>query len=256
MIRKFLKDTLPAPVSDVLRRGDRAVYQIGQSLRRRYQRERNRARSAEDVFTEIYQKNFWGGRNGEFYSGIGSRYEQADLYANAIIAFITKNEISSVVDLGCGDFEIGRRIAGACNRYVGVDIVREVVENNNRLFASDRIWFVKADISNDDLPDGDLCLARQVFQHLSNQQIARALTKLRKYRFLIVTEEQPDDPKKFNVDKIHGADTRVGSGVYLEQPPFNVANLTKLLETRQTMPNEKGEIITWGGILRTFQVTV
>src|SRR5438309_2049297 len=65
MIRQFFKDILPTRVSDVLRRGDLAVYRMGQSLRRRYHRERNRARSAEDVFTEVYKKNFWGGTNGE-----------------------------------------------------------------------------------------------------------------------------------------------------------------------------------------------
>ena len=36
----------------------------------------NRNRSAEEVFTEIYEKNKWGGSQGEFYSGSGSADEQ------------------------------------------------------------------------------------------------------------------------------------------------------------------------------------
>ena len=83
------------------------------------------------------------------------------------------------------------------------------------------------------LPDAELCLVRQVFQHLSNDQIRSIIDKLRKYKYVIVTEHYPapDRLRVPNLDKPHGADIRLydSSAVYLDQPPFN-ASVDLLLE--------------------------
>jgi hypothetical protein len=87
-----------------------------------------------------------------------------------------------------------------------------------------------------------------VFQHLSNAEINRALEKIEKYRFALVTEHQPAPTHlvRPNIDKPHGGDTRVheGSGVYLDQPPFS-RDVAKLLESRAESPLiADGETIT------------
>jgi site-specific recombinase XerC len=78
----------------------------------------------------------------------------------------------------------------------------------------------------DDLPDGDVCFVRQVFQHLSNGQIAQVLPKLRKYRRIYITEHLPSALSKWrpNLDKLQGADIRMnsGSGIDITAEPFNV----------------------------------
>tara|TARA_X000000368_G_C22804784_1_gene611948 strand:+ start:231 stop:455 length:225 start_codon:yes stop_codon:yes gene_type:complete len=43
--------------------------------------------------------------------------------------------IKSVVDLGCGDFNVGKRIAPLFESYTGVDIVEKLEERNNSIFA-------------------------------------------------------------------------------------------------------------------------
>ena len=50
------------------------------------------------------------------------------------------------------------------------------------------------------------------------------MKKLKKYKYIFITEGQPFKTKIYNEDKPHGQDTRIynGSGVYLEKPPFNV----------------------------------
>ena len=168
--------------------------------------------------------------------------------------------VRSVVDLGCGDFEIGRRLAGACDRYIGVDVVPELIDRNSRLYGTSHTSFICADISREPLPDAELCLARQVFQHMSNDEIGTVLREARKYRHLIVTEHHPVTPVAFNKDKIHGFGTRVetGSGVYLDKAPFNVRRIQLLLETVPMVPNEDGEptpLHDWG-LLRTFLVQI
>ena len=193
----------------------------------------NSFKTTETVFTEIYQKGMWGKRDA-LYSGTGSRGSAADQYVSAIQQFIDANRISSVVDLGCGDFQIGMRIAESCERYTGVDVVKFVVDENTRRHGSDTVSFRHVNIVEDELPDADLCLIRQVLQHLSNAQIKRILAKLAKYRAVIITEHYPSDAefKAPNLDKVHGPGTRVtfGSAVCLDQPPFEVRSLNLLLD--------------------------
>src|SRR5262249_6315737 len=82
-------------------------------------------------------------------------------------------------------------------------------------------------------PDADLCLIRQVMQHLSNREISRLLKKTRKYAYVIVAEHQSEIDVTPNIDIQHGHATRVdlhGSGVYLDKPPFSVP-VRQLAET-------------------------
>jgi len=191
----------------------------------KYNRRRNRSRTAAEVFSSIYADNTWGGGRGEFCSGSGSTAEQAALYAEAMLAFMQREGVSSVVDLGCGDFEVGSRLVGQGASYAGVDVVPSLIARNTERFATDGVSFVCADITTDDLPEGELCLVRQVLQHLSNEEIGRILTRLEKYHYVIISEHYPPEGLRVvpNVDKVHGPDTRIvdGSAVYLTEAPFS-----------------------------------
>lgn len=194
----------------------------------------NRERTAESVFSEIYANNLWGGREGEFNSGAGSAGEAARLYLDGINAFIRSRDVSSVVDIGCGDYSVGQRIS--CDRYTGIDVVPAVISHHAAAFGNGHRSFVCMDAAGpESLPSGDLCLVRQVLQHLSNAQILAILEKLKQYRYAIVTEHQPAvrDFVSFNRDKVHGRHTRLygGSGVYLDHPPFD-ATVDLLFEHR------------------------
>lgn len=190
---------------------------------------RNKRRSAEQVFSAIYKKNSWGGRRGEFYSGSGSGERQVvDAYVTAVSALATEERLENAVavDLGCGDFQVGRRLRPVFGSYVGVDVVAPLIERNSSEFGDDRTSFRHLDMTKDELPPGDVCLIRQVLQHLSNEQIGSVLSKLDQYRLVIVTEHQPLDQAltEPNIDKVHGGYIRLnrGSGVYLDRPPFSL----------------------------------
>ena len=195
----------------------------------------NEDRTAGEVFSEIYANNLWGGLSGKFCSGSGSAGPVADAYCEAVIHFIRAHEIKSIVDVGCGDFRIGSRIAPAVESYTGLDVVPDLVSYNNKNYTdkSRCVKFVCLDAATDPLPEADLCLVRQVFQHLSNQQILSALQNMRKFKFVMVTEHFPGLTIDFviNKDKQHGADTRVynHSAVVLDAPPFSVSPLELVL---------------------------
>ena len=187
-----------------------------------------------DAFTEIYRRKLWGQLEGEgFFSGGGSLERFAGPYAERVKAFIAERGITTVIDLGCGDFRVGQRICeGSAVRYIGVDVVPDLIARNKSKFAFNGVDFKCLNIIEDQLPVGELCLIRQVLQHLSNGEIARVLANCSKFPFLLVTEDVYSGPDmRPNLDVLHGPDNRLfrNSGVYLDLPPFNL-NTEYILE--------------------------
>ena len=196
---------------------------------------RNRNLTAREVFTRVYADKIWGQGDENFYSGPGSDPEAAKPYADFVTGFMAENNIRCVVDLGCGDFRVGRMIAASGIDYVGTDVVQPLIDENNKRFRSDHVRFDCLDIASDDLPDGELCLIREVFQHISNAQISRVLAKLKKYDHVLFTDVQPENIKDFriNKDKVQGDTSRLvhRACLRLDAPPFNVKGIKMVFET-------------------------
>lgn len=179
-------------------------------------------------FADIYYGRSWGpgfGDHARFFSGGGSHTPSlTEPYIELVIKLLSQQPRTHVVDIGCGDFAIGRRIAPACQRYVGVDIVPALIADLKSRFANDNISFVTLDAVSESLPEGNICLIRQVLQHLSNQDILKVLEKLNQFDLLVITEHLPNNPESadFNRDIESGAGIRLGlnSGVYVDKPPF------------------------------------
>lgn len=191
-------------------------------------RQRYAALSVKDAFTNIYSSKLWGDSEAEeFFSGTGSTERFAAPYVDWLTRFIGEHGIKTVVDLGCGDFQVGRKIcsANAATTYVGIDVVPGLVEYNQSRFGGEHVEFRCANIVEDNLPEGDLCLIRQVLQHLSNAQVSRVLAKSAKYNYLLVTESvSMGRVVRPNLDIPHGPDVRASdnSGLFLDLPPFNL----------------------------------
>lgn len=200
----------------------------------------------KETFSHIYAKNLWGGR--QWYSGSGSHDETIiHPYIRLLIDLIKNNDISSIVDIGCGDFNIMQQVLADCSEvtsYVGIDVVDGLVARNQRKFGSDSIRFVSLDASDETikLPKAELCIIRQVLQHLDNAAIRRVVAKLQAYRYVLVTEHiYEGEGVIYNLDKPANGDIRLSrlSGVYLDQPPYNIP-MVHLLKCRQN-----------GGVIRT-----
>lgn len=212
------------------------------------------------TFQSIYRDYLWG-RDGKsrFFSGIGSRGEHAKLYIEAMVPLLTQHGMASqeelvIVDLGCGDFAIGRALLKPLDRvrYIGCDIVPELIDYNQACYGTAQhgpgnVEFRTVDIVRDPLPDGDVCLVRQVLQHLSNREISSILPKLSKYKYVYISEGQPlirEGPP--NPDKPVGADVRFdwrigrGRGLELNLPPWNL-RLQEIVRT--TSPEDTNGLI-------------
>lgn len=211
--------------------------------------------SLEAVFTKIYQDKMWYfGMHPEkvgYYSGTGSYGESADAYTRLVVDFVNENHIRSIVDIGSGDFAIGKSIIDSAHgplQYFGCDIVKEVVEYNEKNYGNDRIRFFHVDACEDPLPSGDLLTIRQVLQHLGNRQIMQILDKSKSYKYVLITEHQLADGQQrvFNADKPPGPDIRLvkGSGVYLDKPPFNL-KVREVLRCREDVRGKEAYIISY-----------
>lgn len=246
-----MKDLIKAILPNAALNTYRSVRRSIKSVRRRIMHVRNRNLSVKEVFTRIYDTNEWGGRKGQYCSGSGSSDHHARLYATMVKAFVAERKIRTMVDLGCGDFVVARELLAPGVKYIGVDIVDRLVEHNNRNFGSGEISFRCLDIIADDLPEADLCLVRQVLQHLSNAQIDVVLQKIGKYRYALVTEHYPSPSVAGipNEDKPHGGDTRVvdGSAVFLELPPFKMKVSRLMLEVEA-----RSNLVGPGETIRTY----
>lgn len=181
--------------------------------------------SIAETFQKIYRTKAWGDSREPFCSGSGSRGPASEQYCEFVIKFVHDRGIQSIADLGCGDFSVGRNIVAACGvRYTGVDVVPELIEHHKVTVRDPRVRFQCADITADPLPPAELYLVRQVLQHLSNEEIVKALGNLSNALYVLISEDVPLSPKSFNRNKTHGPDVRSywSSGVYVDQPPFSV----------------------------------
>lgn len=245
-LRRFVKSLLP-----------KVVLQELKQLREAWVRRQEFRRSSADVFTEIYRQQLWGKSDEPFCSGGGSTTPTVvEPYVEAVRRHLEalSPRPGTIVDLGCGDFRLGQRFLDLTDRYVGVDVVPDLIAHHREKFGNERVSFEQLDIANDPLPPGDVCFIRQVLQHLPNAAIGKVLPKLRQYRFVFITEHHPSEAafRGWNFDRPPGMGIRVfeGSGVYLDKPPFNLdpAALKLILE----VPSHEFEPGIDPGVIRTY----
>ena len=130
----------------------------------------------KEVFTKIYDVNMWGGKG----SGIGAIKENAIPFLTYLQHFIDSNHITSIVDIGCGDWELMKHINIPLSaNYLGLDIVDRIIVKNIRDYAKNNIQF--ATVNNiEDLSNykGDLLIIKDVMQHWNNVSIWFAINRI------------------------------------------------------------------------------
>ena len=128
----------------------------------------------------------------DFDSGPGSHnVDVLKPYLNAIISFLNENRNMIIIDLGCGDFNVGSNLVKFSKKYIAIDVVGNLIDRNKNLFKSNRLIFKKIDVVYEDIPRGDCILIKEVFQHITNKEIKMILKKLINFKYLIITESEP-----------------------------------------------------------------
>lgn len=177
---------------------------------------KNRIRKSayrQEVFSSIYSHGGWG---DESKSGHGSTLESTDVLRHELPALWRRYDIHSLLDAACGDFHWMKHIVDELDRYVGVDIVEEVIARNNERYGRESVSFLCADVTTDPLPRADAILCRDCFIHLPTRHIFKALRNFQSSgaRFLLASNGR-------TVEEYH--DIPVGSvrRINLRRPPFS-----------------------------------
>jgi len=203
-------------------------------------------KTPKEIFSAVYARKMWGGGAADYCSGHGSHLnDHVDPYVQSVSAFLDQfPRTVDVVDLGCGDFNVGRQIRSKAARYTACDVVPSLIARNKTVYADLDVDFRVVDITEDELPQGDVVIIRQVLQHLSNAAIMKVVKKLGQFRYLVLTEFVPTGDFLPNVDQLTGSYSRlargVPSGVVLTAPPFNMEARSERLICET--PEQKGSL--------------
>jgi hypothetical protein len=149
-------------------------------------------RTAEEIFTQIYKDHIWS--ISDYKSGNGSAFEyNNNTYIPFMVDFIQKNEITTLVDLGAGEFLTRYILEGLPSdyiiKYMGYDIYGDIVTHNNEHFKP--YQFIHMDIyeQKENLISADMCILKDVLQHWTLSQVYTFLdflVKTRLYKYIII----------------------------------------------------------------------
>jgi len=192
------------------------------------------AMAPSDRFRYYYDKGVW--KNDETHSGPDSRMIRTEHLRNELPSLLLRFNISTLLDLPCGDFNWMQHVDLGSARYTGADVVEKLVESNSRNFSSDKISFSMMDILKDAIPRYDLIICRDCLVHFSFKDIFTALKGIKASgsEFLLTTT--------FTSPDMHNYDIMTGEWrpINLELPPFSFpAPLLIIEETAHTGRNDK-----------------
>jgi SAM-dependent methyltransferase len=187
--------------------------------------------SAADKFGNIYRTASW---NSTSRSGPGSLPELNASYLKMLKEVIQEHKIQSVVDIGCGDwalYESGFNWHDLPTRYLGVDVVPELIEKLNSTHGRGNVEFRCVDVFGSELPAADLYILKDVLQHWPTDRVLRFLPQLAKCRIALITNDiEISSARKRLLQKLpflgrfRNYDTPVGGyrPIRLGDAPFNL----------------------------------
>jgi 2-polyprenyl-3-methyl-5-hydroxy-6-metoxy-1,4-benzoquinol methylase len=134
----------------------------------------------ERIFTEKYIKNSWMG--SESKSGPGSSLHNNQKLLSMMYDFFKNSNIKSILDYGCGDFNWMKHFDfESIEKYLGVDIVEEMIIQNRENYETEKIKFKKLNIIDDYIKEKfDAILCKDVLFHLSYEDALSVIDNIKK----------------------------------------------------------------------------
>lgn len=125
----------------------------------------------------------------ESLSGPGSCLAQTAELRERLPLLFEDLQIRTLLDAPCGDFNWMKEMRLCLDQYVGADILRDIVAENQRRYGGPRRRFVTIDVTSEPLPSADCILCRDCLVHLSFAEARSTLRnfKLSGARYLLTT---------------------------------------------------------------------
>lgn len=191
--------------------------------------------SDRSKFERIYFTRGFGGEESK--SGPGSSIKATERLRPFISRLLQELHVRTMLDIPCGDFNWMKETNLDIELYIGGDIVPEIIKFNNQRYGSNRITFTVYDAVESDLPCVDLILCKDLFIHLPNEKIIKAVRNFKKSgSIFLLTNNYPEI--KINTDLLSGNRFRL---MNLQLTPFSFPPPLKLLREDQ----KSMEIALW-----------
>lgn len=166
-------------------------------------------------FTKIYQLNLFNGIESK--SGEGSSIAQTAVIRKEIPKVLKELNVKVMIDAPCGDLNWMKEVNLEIEKYIGVDIVDNLIQSNIKQYSRKNMQFLCLDIINRKLPEADLILCRDCLVHLSFKQTIKVIRNFKNspIKYLMTTTF---------TDRTHNDDLKgndIWRPINLQQLPFN-----------------------------------
>jgi SAM-dependent methyltransferase len=191
------------------------------TIDKNYLEENITSREAE-IFTKIYDENFWGGGSGK-----GSDPKNAGPYLELLQSYLDDPKINSIIDLGCGDWRLMETLKIPDNKlYIGFDLVKSVIDTNIKNHSKSNIRFTLIrDLSDFRNQTGDLLIVKDVIHHWETKTIQFFIqTILPNFKYTLITNGYNAENNNYEIE------TGKFRPIDLEAEPFNMLTLKVVLD--------------------------
>jgi len=190
--------------------------------------------SPKQIFSHIYKYNTW--QSPESKSGAGSSLFETENIRKEIPKLFNYYKIKTILDIPCGDLAWVSQLKINNLKYIGGDIVPELIEKNIKKSKTDfsikDMQFIFLDIINDLLPPSDLILVRDCLVHFSNKDIIKSLKNILRSntKYLLTTSF-------INLEENKDISTGSWRPINLQIHPFSFPKPIKIIY--ENHPNEQ-----------------
>jgi hypothetical protein len=187
-------------------------------------------KSTQDVFTDIYRGNCWGGQYS--VSGLGSDSHQTRVITSELPRLIDDFNIATMLDIPCGDFYWMNSVNLKGIPYIGADIVTDLIHKNRERYKKDTVRFQSLNLIRDKLPKVDLVVCRDCLVHFSFEDIFLALHNICESQSVFLLTTTFTD-RKDNNDIVTGQ----WRALNLEVAPFMFPKPLRIINEECTVGN-------------------
>ncbi|MEH2092593.1 class I SAM-dependent methyltransferase [Nostoc sp.] len=186
-----------------------------------------RGKSRKEVFSDIYYRNRWDGQ--ESISGRGSTLQQTSVIIKKLPIWLEKLNVKTMLDAPCGDFYWLKEAQLNIEKYIGCDIVADLITTNQRSYGNEVREFTNLDLATDSLPQVDLIFCRDCLVHLSFQDAIAVIKNFKKStsKYLLTTTY----PGILENKDIVTGDWRA---IDLKLPPYNFPDMLEIIDEETT----------------------
>lgn len=125
-------------------------------------------------FKEVFKKNQWG--SSESVSGLGSELKHTEVLRKELQRVLKQYDIKTFLDIPCGDLNWIRLVDFSDIRYVGGDIVDDIIDICKCISNRE---FLKLDLTKDLLPRSDMIFCRDCLVHLNFEDGVKAINNIK-----------------------------------------------------------------------------